>query len=155
MFLASAGEYINWCLKQERLAETLYIGLSNHSEVPESARAVFIDLAKQEQEHYNSLSFAKRVLRSSSELDNKIELSTDEIADMKAYDRRIQEVSLEGLSFPQALELANDLESQFYEIHCLLERTTESRELKAVFRKLRTGDHEHFETLSRLMELHT
>lgn len=152
MSLLRTGEYLDWCLKQEKFAEKLYLRLSRHPDIPESARSAFIELAGQEQEHYNSLTFVKRILRASSELNDTFTLSADEIGVIEEYDRKMQHVSLDNLSFEKALELANELEAQFYEIHCLLERTTESKELKAVFKKLRTGDHEHFQTLSRLLE---
>ena len=152
MSLLRTGEYLDWCLKQEKFAEKLYLRLSRHPDVPERARSAFNELAEQEQEHYNSLTFVKRILRESSELNDPFTLSADEIGVIEEYDRKMQHVSLDNLSFENALELANELEAQFYEIHCLLERTTESKELKAVFKKLRTGDHEHFQTLSRLLE---
>lgn len=130
----------------------MYLNLSSHPEVPASASAVFTELAQQELEHYNSLTFVKRILRASSELNNAFTLNADEIAVIEEYDRKMQVVSLDNLSFKEILELANELEAQFYEVHSLLERTTENRELKAVFKKLRMGDHEHFETLGRLLE---
>ena len=155
MALVLTGEYLDWCLRQEKFAEHLYLELSRHKNTPEQAREIFAELARQEQEHYNSISFVKRVLRSSSELEKKFNLNQEERENIEAYDRMVAQIELENLTFSQALELANELEAQFYEIHCLLERTSTNKTLASMFAKLSSGDHLHFETLRKLMDSRT